>query len=350
MTVAIDPIPFPATGTLGTADDARKAEICVALGYTGTANGRPACPATATTGTMPTAVSRDATCAPVPVIVDGNCTMAGLTLLGGIYINGTLLPTAGGVPYVTDMQLAHTDAGQTIVIYTYTGTGTNPNKRVIIEEKRATNQTIVTRQCLKTTFTDAGACSNTGTQWWLDTSTTGKNSLNVSINQQVFTGVFSRNKDDLLLPTVLAPLDYDVVYIANADIGQVGTSNGLRRGTFSATGCTPQTAGAGGTLACHVTGVVNPTYAIYQDTGNVNNGTRLTVAADGNVWITGNLNYRIEPRGADGDFSAPIPGDATGTSADDQMDVQNVLGVVSWATPSAWVPTSRAVGSGSRVP
>ena len=32
-TSGIQPIPFPASGTLGTADDARKQEICVALGY-----------------------------------------------------------------------------------------------------------------------------------------------------------------------------------------------------------------------------------------------------------------------------------------------------------------------------
>ena len=62
------------------------------------------------------------------------------------------------------------------------------------------------------------------------------------------------------------------------------------------------------------------------------------MAADGNIWITGHLNYRVDPRGADAFFSEPIPGDATGTSADDQMDAQNVLGVVSWATPTPWVP------------
>ena len=71
-------------------------------------------------------------------------------------------------------------------------------------------------------------------------------------------------------------------------------------------------------------------YAIYQDTATAARGMRLTVAADGNIFITGHLNYRVEPRGADGIFSEPIPGDATGTSADDQLDVQNVLGIVSW--------------------
>ena len=350
VTGAVDPIPFPATGTLGTADDARKQEICVALGYTGTANGRPACPATATSGTMPTGVSRDALCANVPVIVDGNCTMAGLTLLGGIYVwNGNTtntpnaLPASGGLLYVTDIQLAHTNTGQTIIVYTYTGTGTNPNRRTIIEEKRGTNQTIVTRQCLKTTgqLTDTGTCSTAGGTWYLDTSSTARNG---TINQQVFTGVFSRNVGDGLAPTVTAPIDNHVLYVYNADVGQVTTSNGLRRGTFSATACTPQTAGAGGTKDCHVTGMVNPTYAIYQDTVTAPNGTRLTVAGDGNIWITGNLNYRVEPRGADLLFSEPIPGDASGTSADDQLDVQNVLGIVSWGTTAPWVPTSRAGG------
>ena len=99
-----------------------------------------------------------------------------------------------------------------------------------------------------------------------------------------------------------------------------------------------------GTEDCHATGRVDPTHAIYQDTTNVNNGTRLLVAADGNIWITGHLNYRVDPRGPDDIFSDPIPGDASGTSADDQLDVQNVLGIVSWATPSPWVPASRSGG------
>ena len=151
---------------------------------------------------------------------------------------------------------------------------------------------------------------------------------------------------DGLAPTVTAPIDNHVLYVYNADVGQVGTSNGLRRGTFSATACTPQTVGGAGLgdrgLPRHR--LVNPTYAIYQDTVTAANGTRLTVAADGNIWITGHLNYRVEPRGADGFFSDPIPGDASGTSADDQLDVQNVLGIVSWGTTATWVPTSRAGG------
>ena len=57
---------------------------------------------------------------------------------------------------------------------------------------------------------------------------------------------------------------------------------------------------------------------------------RLTVVADGNIWITGPSNYRVEPRGPDGSSAIPIPGNPGGTSADDEMDVQNVLGVVAW--------------------
>ena len=70
------------------------------------------------------------------------------------------------------------------------------------------------------------------------------------------------------------------------------------------------------------------------------------MAADGNIWITGDLNYRVDPRGLDGFFSDPIPGDPTGTSADDQLDVQNVLGIVSWGDDWA---IGRA-GSGCRAP
>jgi hypothetical protein len=297
---------------------------------------------------MPIATSRDATCSTVPVIVDGNCSAAPGNLYGGIYIwpsaTSAAFPTSGGVPYVTDIQLANTDDGQTIIVYYYTGTGTNPNKRVIIEEKRSANQTIVTRQCLKTTFTDAGACANSGTQWWLDSSSTGKNSSNISINQQVFTGVFSRYPADGIVPASGVPLDYGVLYVYNADLGRANTLTGLRRGFFSTSGCTPRQAGAGGTKDCHISGWSDPNYAVFQSTATAANGSRLTVAGDGNIWITGHLNYRVDSRGADGDYSEPIPGDPTGTSADDQLDTQSVLGIVSWGTASPWVPTTRAGG------
>ena len=96
----IDPIPFPATGTLGTADDARKLEICVALGYTGTEqptglpldrhggddhadpgdSGRRNCANGA--GNRGRQLHRHDR--PDPP--------------GRLYVNGTLLPTAGGYP------------------------------------------------------------------------------------------------------------------------------------------------------------------------------------------------------------------------------------------------------------
>jgi hypothetical protein len=363
-TPGINPIKFPSTSTLGSAEDARKLEICVALGYTGPANGRPPCPTSATAGTMPTPTSgtnADANCSQIPVIVDSECTNPTGILRGGIYIwsgsTGTLLPTSSGVPYVTDLQLAHNGVGQTIVIYAWTGElgTTNPNRRVIIEENRTTSPfptTIVTRQCLKTgaSPSDTSACATSpGGAWYLDMSSTARDG---NINQQVFTGVFSRNVGDGLSPTETQPLDYAVVYVFNADIGREDTLNGLRRGSFLTTStavptCTPQTHAIGalpGTKDCHVPGRVDPAHAIYQDTTNVNNGSRLMVAADGNIWITGNLNYRVDPRGPDDYFSDPIPGDASGTSADDQLDVQNVLGIVSWATPSPWVPVSRSGG------
>jgi hypothetical protein len=356
-TPGINPIAFPSTSTLGTADDPRKWEICVALGYTGPANGRPACPTTATAGTMPTPTSgtrAQAGCAGIPVIVDNHCSStAPPDLKGGIYVNGNLLPTSGGVTHVTDLQLAHTGVGQTIVIYSWTGQPgtTNPNRRVIIEENRTTSPptTIVTRQCLKTgTSQDhTSACAtSTGGAWHLDVSSTA---LGGNINQQVFPGVFSRNVGDGLSPTVTQPLDYAVVYVFNADIGREDTLDGLRRLSFSTTstgvpGCTPHTHGTGvlaGTRDCHVPGGVDPGHAVFQDPTNVNNGSRLMVAADGNIWITGNLNYRVDPRGPGSDpvFSDPIPGED-----DDQLDVQNVLGIVSWATPSPWVPASRSGG------
>ena len=75
---------------------------------------------------------------------------------------------------------------------------TNPNRRTIIEEKRATNQVIVTRQCLKNVVAqqnDTGTCATTGGgTWYLDTSSTA-GSPAPGINQQVFTGVFTPNVD-----------------------------------------------------------------------------------------------------------------------------------------------------------
>jgi hypothetical protein len=223
-------------------------------------------------------------------------------LLGGIYVTGS----------VRDLQLAHTNAGQSIVIYTAS------NRRTLIVEDVNAGTVTVTRQCLKTGTppTDAGACNGgAGATWWEDTN------FAAALRVQTLNGLFSPDP----------ATDRGIIFVYDGDIGQVNTSNGLRRGTYN-------------TADIHATGWVDAAFAIYQDTADASRGMRLTVAADGNVWITGPLNYRVDPRGADGFFSDPIPGDPTGTSADDQMDVQNVLGVLSWATPNPTVPVSRAGG------
>jgi hypothetical protein len=303
----LDPIPFPG----GSNPDDRKTQICLALGLPAThAKCVPGQPAVS----PPTPT--DVGCATHPVVlVGGNCTggapPATVALTGGIYVDGTLTNPAGRV---SDVQLAHTDAGQTIVIYTAT------NRRTIVEEGQpGAGQTRVRRQCLKSggQANDGGTCNGgAGAQWYLHDpadATLG------APPEQIFDGVFSPNTGT----------DLGMLFVYNADIGQAGGSTGLRRGIFGNSGTNYNTVGWW-----------DMPYAIYQDTVSANRGMRLTVAADGNIWITGHLNYRVDPRGADGIFSAPIPGDASGTSADDQLDVQNVLGVVSWAARSPSVPVS----------
>ena len=234
---------------------------------------------------------------------------------------------------VQNILLAHNPnggQGQTIVIYTAA------NRRTVIQEDRAANTVSVRRECRKSAgnFNDSpGVCAAEGaggTQWFLvfgnpDARVTAQ----VPIKTQTFAGVFSPE-----LPAAAGtPPDSGLIYVFNGDIGQVNTLNGLRRGTF-----VPLAPAANNNTNGGID--LSPLYAIYQDTVTPARGERLTVAADGNIWITGHLNYRIDPRGADAFFSDPIPGDATGTSADDQMDAQNVLGVVSWATPTPSVPAS----------
>jgi hypothetical protein len=311
-TAALDPIPFPG----GSNPDDRRVQICMALGYAGGTYGRPECP--------PTPPTPNASCNAVPVVVDNNCTDTNVAeLKGGIYVwpgsgCGDCLPASGGVPYVRNVLLAHTDKGQTIVIYTQT------NRRTVIEEDRTMGQVRVRRECRKATpnFNDDAACAiagSGGTQWWL----LGLSEPGAAIRQQTFTGVFS---PELPAPADTPP-DSGMIYVAGANVGQAGTVNGLRRGTFVPLSPASSNDTNGGVD-------LSPAYAIYQDPTQPARGMRLTVAGDRNIWITGHLNYRVDPRGGDGVFSEPVPGDPTGTSADDQMDVQNVLGVVSWATPS----------------
>ncbi len=281
-TVAIDPIPFP--GGNNPAD--RLAQACVARAVS-----TVSCVGAANLSGLPVL-----NCA-VPVIVSNVCANGALT--GGIFVTGD----------AREILLSSTATGQTIVIYTAV------DKRTIIEEGQpGAGQTRVRRQCLKTSAqgSPGGTCSASGTQWWDDTGVTS------ALRDQTLTGVFSPD----------TATDRGVIF-ATGNIGTTGTAgnastlHGLRRGTY----VSPVTGSGSNTNG----GIdLSPTYAIYQDTVTLTRGMRMTVAADGNIFIAGQLNLRVEPRGADLIFSDPIPGDASGTSADDQLDVQNVLGVVSW--------------------
>jgi hypothetical protein len=292
-TPTIDPIPFPG----GNNPQDRLVQACLARAVDG-----PACAAAGSVPALPPL------CGALDVIVANNCTPgAGLTLNGGIWVNVS----------VTDLRLANIEnVGQSIVIYT--GTGVN-QRRALIKENRPANVTTVVRECLKTAAnnTPAGVCGGAGASNW-----------NLDVNQLPNTQTFAGLPVGIPCgapsvcpgPPSFSPnlaTDYGLIFV-NGSIGQAGTLNGLRRGDENGFG---------------------PLYAIYQNTGalaaNKADGIRLTVVADGNVWITGPLNYRIDPRGPDEIFSDPIPGDPTGTSADDELDIQSVLGVVSWGTPGA---------------
>ena len=277
-----DPIPFP--GGLNPQD--RTTQICVALGISPcVANPVPACG-----GACPLVlVSNDTT---ATALAPGN-------LLGGIYVTGNVL----------DLRLAHNttgpNIGQVIVVQTAA------DRRTVISEDRPNNRTTVRRECLKNgaQASDAGDC-NGGATWFLHDPTPPPlpaPQLNAP-REQTFNGTFTE--------TATPPPTFDRgVLFVTGNIGLVNTLNGLRRGDQTGP------LGAG-------------TFAIYQNPALTADGRadgmRLTVVADGNIWITGPLNYRVDPRGADGIFSDPIPGNPGGTSADDEMDVQNVLGVVAW--------------------
>ncbi|MGH7644216.1 MAG: hypothetical protein ACREMR_01390, partial [Gemmatimonadales bacterium] len=286
-TAAIDPIPFP--GGNNPAD--RLTQACLARAV-------PAGLCVGSVATLPALCS-----ATLRVIEANNCTPGvNLTLNGGIWVS---------VP-VSDLRLANIEnVGQSIVIYTDNG-----QKRTIIKENRPANVTTVVRQCLKTAAnnTPVGACGGAGASNWNSDSDAGQ-----APNTQTFAVLpvtVSLPASVSFTPNVST--DYGLIWV-NGAIGSAGTLNGLRRGDENG---------------------LAPLYAIYQNTGataaNKADGTRLTVVTDsGDLFITGPLNYRIDPRGPDGNFSEPIPGDPTGTSADDQLDVQNVLGMVAWGQGAA---------------
>jgi hypothetical protein len=136
------------------------------------------------------------------------------------------------------------------------------------------NQTDVRRECLGGT----PGCGGAG--WNLDNEVDPSTAKN-----QVLTGV--------LTPDLAT--DFGVIFVTG-NIGVAGTVNGLRR---------------------------EPSPGV---TAAIDQGTRLTVAADGNVYITGHLNYQLDPRGSDGVFASVTPG-----GGDDDLEVQNILGLVSWS-------------------
>ena len=297
----IDPIPFPSDPN----GPDRRNQVCMALGIA----------AAACTGTVASLVATVCDLNGHPVRVSNNCTPGPTSgaLAGGVFVYND---------DVRDMLLAHTATGQTIVIYT------SSSRRTVIEEGQpVAGQTRVRRECRKNaaanvTLGDAAVCDSGGSQWYL--IPTGE--AGGTYREQIFDGVFS--------PT--PAIDRGVIYVADGpgsggNIGLTGTAgdastlHGLRRGTFQ-----PLPSNTNGGID-----IATPTHAMFQDTADPTRGMRLTVAADGNIFIAGPLNYRVEPRGGDQFFSDPIPGDDSGTSTDDEMDVQNVLGIVSWGAGMA---------------
>jgi hypothetical protein len=288
-TAAIDKIPYPS----GSNPEARNDEVCVALNrVTYTIDGARTCPAA---GSSPPSPSCGGSCPDVLVSDDTSAaTLASpRPLNGGIYVRTS----------VHDLRLQATATGQLIVIETQSG-----NKRTVIQERRDQTPmyTTVARECRATSLV-ATSCTAGAAVWIPDPS------LAAALQSQVFGGtaggvaggVLSKDQDK----------DVGVLFVNSGSIGQANGPNGLRRGDL--TGAT-------------VSGT-----AIYQNPGVTtaarNDGVRLTIAADRNIYITGPLDYQVDPRGPDLIFSSPIPGDATGTSADDILDTQSVLGVVAWS-------------------
>lgn len=286
QTVALDPVPFPNTADATTLASQR-AQLRRALGPT-------ACALPCVTPSATFVLLNAST----PVVVGNTLGVAGTngTLDGGIVVNGNAL----------DFRLRST--GPTIEIYTANVGAVAPgatdcsnfacasNRRTIISENRGLAQITVTRQCWRRNAggppaPSCGTNNGTGANGWNDDSSLTGGAL------------ASQTINGLLSPSLTQ--DFGIIYVGNtpaganpvgtASIGTAGTVFGLRRDPLAGT-----------------------TAAIEQN-------TRLTIAADRHIYITGNLNYAVDPRGANGTFEAqgsPV--------IDDTMAVQNVLGIVSW--------------------
>ena len=283
--------------------------------------------------TPTTGARADANCANVPVIVDNNCTgTTGLTLQGGVYLNGTLLPTASGVPYVTDLQLAHTADGQTIIVYYFTSEHDPQarHRRGEAVDQPDDRHAAVPQDHLH-------RC------WGL-----------LGHRHAVVAGLEQRRAQRRDRPAaVLRPLlplcrrwptptgpPRSITALSTCTTAMsvrpapptdcaAGPSPRRARTASRGHGTSPRRRAERRTAA--VTGWVDPSYAVYQNPG-ATTATGRRHAPDGGRrrehLHRRCVDSRVEPRGADLFFSDPIPGDASGASADDQLDVQNVLGVV----------------------
>jgi hypothetical protein len=210
-------------------------------------------------------------------VVVGNTNGLGLggNLNGGIFVNGA----------IRDLHLDGDGTGQQITIVYRTADPAAEYVTTITENRTVIpHTTTVLRQC-RWSGAGAPACNST-----VGGLINDPNPAVVAANPQVLIGSFS--PDNVTNRGVL---------FTTSTIGVAATEFGLRQEP--------------GALS-----------AIYQNPANPADGMRLTVVADGSIWITGHLAYRVEPRGPDLVFDSPLPG-----GGDDQLDVQNTLGVVSWS-------------------
>jgi hypothetical protein len=142
-----------------------------------------------------------------------------------------------------------------------------------------------------------------GAQWKLDPYLLPDRQLQVLTGVPAGTGNFTPSQQ----------IDRGVLFITG-NVGLQGMEFGLRQ-------C-PNIAGPG--VAPNINYCQGVTTAIYNDPADPLQGARWTVAADGNIFLTGHLILQRDPRAADLAFTAPVPGPG------DDLDVQNVLGVISW--------------------
>jgi hypothetical protein len=217
---------------------------------------------------------------------------AGNNVNGGIYVDSR----------VTDLELAATGTGQRIVIET--PAVANSRRRTVITENRAAGQMAVRRECFGPAAgsADTAGCGAPRARWNLDTTITP-----AANRQQTLTGLFSPS----------AVTDNGVLFVNSACVNNgCGTGVGAI-GNRDGDGCQ-----AGALCGLRKDPATAITRALDRD-------TRLTIGTDGDIYVSGNLTYQVDPRGADGAFSSPTPGEPVATT-DDLLGVQNVLGVVAW--------------------